>query len=566
MLNGKLDQLRLVASTTARNLSEDPLGFALLVGRRFAAGRRIGFVRSGDGLLSALGAYLGDRPEVAAAILRERPSGGKRPFDRVAARLALAVGELAAVPEYLRSDAKVLADEAWARGDLTRAVAALGDSDSIPARRRRSELALLEPGFRLEVDIRPRGIGGDVTRVLHVLTNSLPYTRSGYTARSHSVLKAQRSAGFTVTAATRLGYPVTLGRLGVASVDSVDGVAYHRILSSRLPVDARRRLEAQVVALDPLVESFAPGVIHATTDFTNALVAEGLARRHSLPWVYEMRGQLELSWVAGLPPAFRDGAQCSEKVRLLRAKEAELAGAADAVVVLSRVQADDLVARGVSAEKISVVPNSIDPTLLERSTPPAAARAALGLQEGGVWAGTVSSLVDYEGLETFLRAVAQVREAGIDLKGAVVGDGVSRPALVDLASELGLTDVVVFPGRVAAEEAIRWHEALDIFVVPRRDTPVCRFVTPLKPVEAMALGRPVAASDLPALREVVGEAGVLVAPDEVKDWADALMRLAEDDDLRRQLGCAGRSTAERRTWQHGAVTYARIYRSLAQNG
>jgi len=400
---------------------------------------------------------------------------------------------------------------------------------------------------------------------MHILTNSLPHTRSGYTARSHSVLKAQRSAGLTVTAATRLGYPVTVGRLGVAPVDLIDGIAYHRLLAPRLPVDARRRLEAQVVALDSLVESFAPGVIHTTTDFTNALVAEGVARRHGLPWVYEMRGQLELTWVAGLPRAFRDGAEHSEKVGLLRAKEAELAAAAGAVVVLSRVQADDLVTRGVAEDKIHIVPNSIDPALLTRSGSPASARAALGLPESGVWAGTVSSLVDYEGLDTFLRALAEVRRAGIDLRGVVVGDGVSRPALIACTKELGIADAVSFPGRVSPEDAVRWHEALDIFVVPRRDTPVCRMVTPLKPVEAMALARPVVASDLPALRELVGEAGILPPPDDVAAWGAALSSLAEDKSLRAHLGGVGRSTAQGRTWQHGAVTYARIYRSLSQD-
>lgn len=565
MRGGKFDQLRLVASTAARNLRDDPLGFALLAGRRFAAGRRRALVRSEKGLLAALGAYLADRPEVAVRALHDR-ARTPVPFDRLAARLAIAVGEPDAVPERLRNDARVRSDEAWARGEMTRAVAALGDADTIPARRRRSELALLQPGFVLQVDIRPRKTETDSTRILHLLTNSLPYTRSGYTARSHAVLRAQRSAGFTVAAATRLGYPVTVGRLGVAPVDHVDGIAYHRLLTPGLPVDARRRLEAQVVALDPLIESFAPGVIHTTTDFTNALVAEGLARRHGLPWVYEMRGQLELTWVAGLPDGWRTAAESSEKVALLRAKEAELAEMADAVVVLSRVQADDLIGRGVSAEKVSIVPNSIDPALLHRSASPREGRAAMGLPEAGIWAGTVSSLVDYEGLDIFLGAVADVRRAGIDLRAAVVGDGVSRPALMALADELALGDAAVFPGRVSPGDAVRWHEALDVFVVPRRDTPVCRMVTPLKPVEAMALGRPVIGSALPALREIVGDGGLLAPPGDVAEWSAALSRLAADKALRASLGQAGRSTAERRTWQHGAVTYARIYRSLEQNG
>lgn len=563
MPGGRVDQARLVASTVGRNLVDDPLGFALLVGRRFGSRKRGVLSRTETGLVGALGAYLADRPEVAARALRSRRPGRATPLDRIAARLAVAVGDAEAIPPRLRDDARVRSDQAWTRGELTQAVAALGDADSVVARRRRSELALLQPGFRLQVDIRPQGAAVETTRVLHILTNSKPHTQSGYTARSHAVLRAQRAEGLTVAAATRIGYPVTIGTLNAAPVDWIDGIAYHRLLAPGLPVDARRRLELQVAALDPLVEAFGPGVIHTTTDFTNALVAEAVARRHHLPWVYEMRGQLELTWIAALPEPWRADGERSERVRLLRAKEAELAAAADAVVVLSEVQAEDLVSRGVARDRISVVPNSIDPTLLARTSTPAQARADLGLPTDGVWAGTVSSLVDYEGLDTFLRALAEARRRGIDLRGAIVGDGVSRPGLIALARELGIEDKVLFPGRVPAAEAIRWHEALDMFVVPRRNTPVCRMVTPMKPVEAMALGRPVVASDLPALHELVGrDAGTLVPADDVAAWADALGALAQDTAARAAKGEAGRSSAVLRTWQHGAVTYAETYRQL----
>src|SRR5699024_10966596 len=85
----------------------------------------------------------------------------------------------------------------------------------------------------------------------------------------------------------------------------------------------------------------------------------------------------------------------------------------------------------------------------------------------------------------------------------LVGGGTARPGLAALAVELGISDRVHFPGRVPRNSARRWVEALDIVVVPRLDRAVSRLVTPQKPVEALALGRPVIASDLPALREVL---------------------------------------------------------------
>ncbi len=558
-------ELSLVTSTTARNLRDNPQGFLLLVARRFAPGGRRRLPVGGRGVPGALAAYLADRPEAAAAALRGRRVGW-RPADRVAARLAVEVGAPEGVPSRLRDDPRVLADQAWAVGDLSRAVALLAGSRGLAARRRVSELRLLQPGFRLEAGTAPPRPDADRSRVLHILTNSLPHTRSGYTARTHAILRACRDAGLVVAGVTRLGYPTTIGRLGARPVDVVDGISYHRLLAPSLPVDAAGRLTQQVRALDALVAEFRPGVLHTTTDFTNALITEALARRHGLPWVYEMRGQLELTWVASRPEPLRAQAADSERVRLLRAKEAELASAADAVVVLSQVQADDLVARGVAAGLILVAPNSIDTELLQHEVSPADGRRALGLPSEGVWAGTVSSLVDYEGLDTFLRALAEVRRGGVDLRGAIVGEGVSRPGLLDLAQDLGVADAVVFPGRVSKADAVRWHEALDVFVVPRRDTPVCRVVTPLKPVEAMALGRPVVASDLPALCEVVKDAGVLVRAGDVAAWAAALAGLARDGDRRARCGSRGREIAAERSWQHVADALVNAYRKGKTHG
>lgn len=570
-------QAALAAGTALRNLRDDPVGFALLLARRFAPASRgrLGRTRPGDrGLARALRAYLADSPDAAASALRARAATGggrSRPGDRFAARLAVAVGAPDAVGPRLADDPRIASDDAWLRGDLSRAVELLGPSRTLVARRRRSELASLQPGFRLPVPGTSAGrtptapaAGQGRARVLHLLTNSLPHTRSGYTARTHALLRACADAGLDVAAVTRIGYPVTIGRAGVERVDVVDGIPYHRVLPARLPVTVDARLAAQADAIAPLVERFRPGVLHTTTDYTNALVTQAVAARHGLPWVYEMRGQLELTWIASRPEAARTDAATSERVRLLRAKEAELATSADAVVVLSRVQADDMAARGVPADRILVAPNSVDPDLLARDETAAWTRASLGLPREGTWAGTVSSLVDYEGLDTFLRALALAREAGVDLRGAIVGEGASRPALRALAEDLGVADAVTFPGRVPRDQAIRWHQALDVFVVPRRDTPVCRMVTPLKPIEAMALGRPVLASDLPALREIVADPGsgrVLPAEDAAA-WASALTELASDPAQREAYGERGRAFAAGRTWRHVAESYRSLYAGL----
>jgi glycosyltransferase involved in cell wall biosynthesis len=213
---------------------------------------------------------------------------------------------------------------------------------------------------------------------------------------------------------------------------------------------------------------------------------------------------------------------------------------------------------------VTLVPNAVDERLLTLpDAGPGAARQELGIPETGFWVGTVSSLVGYEGLDTLIDAVALLRARGVDARACLVGDGVSRPELERRAADAGIADAVLLPGRVPAADAPHWHRALDVFVVPRRDVEVCRQVTPLKPVEAMALGRPVVASDLPALAEVLTDgAGRLVPAEDAAALADALDEVRQDDATRAGLVAAGREVAAGRTWARNGVRYRELYERL----
>lgn len=556
----------MLAATGWRMLLEDPAWLAVQAARRFAPAMRLALAPIADreGLGAALSAFIADQPERAADLLRRRGIEGGRPGDGLAARVAVQVGAPDALAPAVAARPEIAAGLASERGDLSGALVALAGSQRAAARKARAEWRLLQPDYRLPVPTITWAGPGEGVRVLHVLTNSLPHTKSGYTNRTHHLLRATRSVGVDLEAVTRIGYPTTVGLIGSAEVDVVDGVTYRRLRAQRLSADLGDRLAQQVAALVPVAQRFRPSVLHTTTDYTNALVTQALAAALRVPWVYELRGQLELTWVAARAEAYRADAVGSERVRLLRAKEAELARAADAAVVLSGVQRDDLVARGVDHDSIAIVPNAIDPAWLVRDTAPAVARGRKGLPAEGLWVGTVSSLVGYEGLDDLLRAVALLRADGLDVRALLVGDGVSRPSLVALADELGLGEAVVFPGRVSTAEAPGWFEALDVFVVPRKDAPVCRVVTPLKPVEAMALARPVVASDLSALSEVTagGTAGALCAPEDPAALAAALRRLLADADERAARGRAGREAVRERTWAAAAETLLHVYQRV----
>lgn len=587
---------RLLATAVLQHLADDP---ALLViqasrrlpfGPRLAAGRALERFGSAFPAIGALGSVMAGHDDAAeAAIVRAYASGEP---SRLAGEVAILLDRTDLVSE--RAPASTRARAAWSRGAISAALTVLDDAgvrDSRYARRLRSEALLLQPGFRLPVRHRaasssPAPGPGEALRVLHLLTNSLPHTQSGYSLRSHRILTALRDQGIESVALTRTGYPVMVGIPTAADEDLVDGIRYVRTLPSRLPQTMQERLEVEVERSLELVEEFRPHVLHTTTNYQNALVAQAVSDATGLPWVFEVRGLMEKTWVAAhRDDATRAEAATSERHDLIAAKEGEQARDAAAVVTLSATLADELATRGVDPEAISLVPNGVDDSLFEDHVTTGRARELTGLAALPNTSGTngfgpeaflvgaVSALVDYEGYDVLLRAVANIlrdEDAPSALRAALavvlVGDGTARPGLSALAEELGIADRVYLPGRVPRVEARRWVEALDVVVVPRRDVEVTRAVTPQKPVEAMALGRQLVVSDLPALREVVtGLDGQLIAecvsPGDPLDLARALQAAHYGVSKSRESGNLALQTASQRRWPELVSRYQRIYRS-----
>jgi glycosyltransferase involved in cell wall biosynthesis len=147
----------------------------------------------------------------------------------------------------------------------------------------------------------------------------------------------------------------------------------------------------------------------------------------------------------------------------------------------------------------------------------------------------------------------------------IVGDGKRRAELERYARSSGARDAIVFTGSVPHELVPDMYALMDVFVVPRRDEFASRHVTPLKPFEAMAMGRAMLVSDLPALREIVkpGERGMTFAAGDPDALAKALAELLDRSDLRSRLGEeARRWVVAERGWARNGERYREIYESL----
>ncbi|WP_052441908.1 glycosyltransferase family 4 protein [Corynebacterium glutamicum] len=387
--------------------------------------------------------------------------------------------------------------------------------------------------------------------ILYLLTNSFPYTNSGYTQRSHQALLTMKAAGIPVFAVTRLAYPLDIGKMPQKSIESVDSIRYHRLLPNRYPKTTKERYERSVTMLTNLAKDKGAAAIHTTTNYLNAIVASRVARNLQIPWIYEVRGEFEKTWLASLPLEAQEQAKISEYYDLIQQQEIQYAIAADAVVVLSEIAKDQLIDRGVSPDKISVIPNAVDPNLLELDFDKEDIRRELGLPTSKTLVGSVSSIVEYEGFDVLIHALQELPE---ECTMVLVGEGTARPGLEMLVKSEGLEDRVIFTGRKPSETIWKWYAALDVFVVPRHDIPVCRTVTPIKALTAQALGIPVVASDLPALREITGGVASYVCADDPSQLAQGIMCASD--------GSEGREWAARRSWISMEKAYIQLYRTL----
>lgn len=421
------------------------------------------------------------------------------------------------------------------------------------------------PGATHLVDLAPAATPSDV-RVLHVLKSSVPYRQSGYTMRSRYIIDSQRAAGLDPVVVTFPGFPEQLGITDAPRSEVISDTRYHRLAAPEFappdgPADAY--LDAFVAAAAPLVRQLEPAVLHAHSGnrgYEGALVTLALGRAFDLPVVYEVRGFFESLWTADV-----EWNERGEIYARRFATETRCMAEADAVVTLSESMKADIVARGVSAQKVLVVPNGVDVEAFRPGSRRADLASSLGVADSFVF-GYVSNLDHFrEGHEILILAAAELRRRGVRATALIVGDGTRRAELHDLAISSGAAEAVVFTGRVPHDEVLDHYHLLDVFVVPRVDERAARLVTPLKPFEAMAAGVPVVISDLPALQEIIGDGsrGRSFPAGDASALADVLEQLAGDPDRRQMMSHRAREwVVAERQWSSNAARYVNLYRSL----
>jgi PEP-CTERM/exosortase A-associated glycosyltransferase len=388
--------------------------------------------------------------------------------------------------------------------------------------------------------------------VLHVLDHSLP-AMSGYSTRSRNIVVFQREAGLRPVVVTSPKHP-----LPGPEREMLEGIPHYRTRggrASRLPYVRELSLMAALARrIREVARSEGARILHAHSPVLNGLPALWVGRRLGLPVVYEARAFWEDAAVD-----HRTTREGSVRYRLTRLLETVMFRRADRVVVIAEAMRGEVVNRGVAAGRIVVVPNGVDTDSFSPVKRDDNLARSLGL-DGDPVLGFVGSFYHYEGLSLLLEALPDLRRRLPGARVLLVGGGEEEAALRALSARLG--DGVVFAGRVPYDRIRDYYALIDVFVCPRRRMRLTELVTPLKPLEAMAMACPVLASDVGGQAELIrhGETGVLFSAESRDSLVEAAMGLGADPERRARLGRQAREfVVTQRGWPRVVAGYLPLY-------
>jgi PEP-CTERM/exosortase A-associated glycosyltransferase len=400
-------------------------------------------------------------------------------------------------------------------------------------------------------------------RILHVFDHSIPL-QSGYAFRSLAILESQRNLGWEIQQMTG---PKHKGADRLE--EDINGFLFFRTprstgIFARTPILQQAAVvRAMEKRLQEMVQRTKPSIIHAHSPALNGLAALRVGRKNAVPVVYEVRAFWEDAAV--------DHGTSKEgglRYRLTKALETFVLKRVDAVTVICEGLRDDIIMRGITPGKVTVIPNAVDEERFRRKTTSNSnLKNEWGLKDREV-IGYIGSFYAYEGLMLFIQALRLILKAKPLVKVLLVGGGPQRQDLEALTKELGLSEHVGFTGRVPQERVEDYYDVIDVLVYPRLSMRLTDIVTPLKPLEAMARGKVVVASDVGGHRELIvdGSTGFIFEAGNALALAETLLVvLQRKSSWPKVIEEARRFVETERSWRIIVQRYRAVYESAIRN-
>mgnify|MGYP001397027853 CR=1 FL=1 len=439
----------------------------------------------------------------------------------------------------------------------------------------KSAARILDKGLKIKMPktekIQPRP-----NSILYHASQSMPHTSSGYAIRTQGLVSALNSQELNLQIILRYGYPLDRNDFGskkISNQEKIDNVNYYfshseidRNLINYQDVynfnSLEKYLRRSVSSISSYSQKMKPEIIHSASNFVVGMAGAKAAKALGIPSIYEIRGFWHLT-----QSTKRLGYEGSDHYNLTERLEIETAKMSDHVFTITKALRDILIENGISENKITVLPNAVDPSKFNISKKDKRLEKELDFQNKVV-IGYIGSFVKYEGLDLLLEACSILKnKLGDCFRILLVGDGDMMKGLRNIARFLQLEDIITFTGRVSHKEVNRYYSLIDIAPLPRKGLRVCELVSPLKPFEAMGAGKVLITSSVAALAEIVddGKTGFVFEKDNADDLARKLELVILDKDLRKQIGNnANKWVIENHSWDVISKRVVDVYQKLTE--
>jgi PEP-CTERM/exosortase A-associated glycosyltransferase len=397
-------------------------------------------------------------------------------------------------------------------------------------------------------------------KILHVLDHYKPHF-SGYVFRTSYILKYQREFGLEPVI-------VTSPKHGEAEylVETIDKTIVYRTVNNSFGsvpfLKELRLIRALQRKIEQVVRIEKPDIIHAHSPSLNGIPSLIAARKFNIPVVYEVRAFWEDAAIDH--GSFKDG---SFMYRISKFIETVLLKRVDAIFTICEGLRGEMISRGISQEKITVIQNCVDTDIFSRQQYDEELAGKYGLK-GELVFGFIGSFYHYEGLDILIDSFAKAFRDNRNMKLLLVGSGPERNHLHRKVERLGMTDHVVFTGSVPHEQVTRYYSLIDVLIYPREKMRLTECVTPLKPLEAMAMGKVVIGSSVGGIKELIthNQNGLLFEAGNIDSLCTLIIELNKYNKVFNEIAENAEETVRKKFMWHSAVRkYLPVYTGLTNN-
>ncbi len=399
-------------------------------------------------------------------------------------------------------------------------------------------------------------------KILHILDHYKPHF-SGYVFRTSYILKYQRENGLEPVCITSHKQ----GDVGSEKqeIDNVKIYGAQKYNFGNMPFLKEIKLMHSLrKRIEEIIRIENPDIIHAHSPSLNGLPALKAGRKYGIPVVYEVRAFWEDAAVD-----HRTFKEKSFKYKISRFIETRLLKKVDAVFTISNAMRKEMVTRGIPEEKIVIIPNGVDTKQFSTVPYDEALRLMTEINiRGKKVIGFIGSFYHYEGIDILIDAFSEILGKDKDVALMLVGEGPEYAKLREMVNKKGLNGRVIFTGKVPHNDIRRYYSVMDVLVYPRRSMRLTELVTPLKPLEAMALGKVVAGSDVGGIRELIENEvnGILFKPDSAESLSVKLVELLSNPALLETLSNQAVIYVNReRSWDKIIKRYLPVYKRLLKS-